>query len=196
MSNANSKLMDSVSSVVNARPNVEDSGNVGGYFFIQAHRNGELLWTEEGANIITNEGLTYLNGVALTAVTQKTAWYLALFQDAGDAAGTLPTFSAAMTYDVPVETEVTAYDETPRQTWTGVAGSAGVSTNSAAPAVFTISTNSTYVSGVALMSVNTKGDHTGGAGNYFFSGKAFAAVRTLQDNDTITITYSITNTSS
>jgi hypothetical protein len=87
--------------------------------------------------------------------------------------------------------EVEDYDEGARQTWTGVAGSAGVSTNSAAPSVFTIDATVT-VGGVFLTSVSTKGGTTG----TLFSAKAFSSDRALVDNDTLTVTYQVSNTSS
>lgn len=190
---ARGKALDAVSATVNARSEVAEAAGVHGHFTVQAHRDGKLLWEEELANLIVNAGLTYLNGVALTSVAQITAWYLLLVQDATTPATVLPTIAAADTMASHAAwAEVTAYNEAARQACTLVAGAAGVSTNSASKAVFTISTTTTYVGGVALASVSTKSATTG----TMFSGKAFAAVRALQAGDTLTITYTVTNTSS
>lgn len=179
------KLTDSVSTALNARPLTYDGLTSSGRFLIQCHRDGKLLWTEEGPNLIVNAGLTYLNGVALTSVAQITTWYLGLVSST-------PTIAAGDTMSSHAGwTEVATYDEAARQTWTGVAGSAGVSTNSASPAVFTISGTVT-VGGVFLTSVSTKSGTTG----TLFSAKAFSSDRALVDNDTLTVTYQVSNTSS
>jgi hypothetical protein len=180
------KAVDIATCAVAARNANADTANACGTWAIVARRGEEVLWEESGPNLIVNAGLTYLNGVALTAVAQITAWFVGLLSPT-------PTIAAADTMAAHAGwTEVVAYSDSTRKAWTGVAGAAGVSTNGAAPAVFTCDTNDTGVGGVFLTSVNTKGGATG----TLFSGKAFAANRTLQSGDTLTVTYSATLTAS
>jgi hypothetical protein len=115
-------------------------------------------------NLIVDVGLTYLIGSALIGVTPVTTWYVGLL-------GSAPTIAAGNTMASHAGwAEVhTIYSEATRPVWTGVAGAAGIVTNTASKARFTFTGPGT-VGGLFLASNNTK---NGGTGT-LFSGKAFS----------------------
>jgi hypothetical protein len=140
-------------------------------------------WTEDFENLVVNVGLDdsldkHLKGSAYTA-----AWYMGLTD------GT-PTVAAADTMASHAGwVEVTAYDEATRQTVTFGAVSGQSVDNSGAPEVFTISANGTVVGGAFLCTNNTKGGSTG----TLYGGGAFSAGdKTLDDDDTLTVTVTCT----
>lgn len=152
-------------------------------------RNARLKWSDnmdhKDHNLIVNAGLTYLVGSALIGVTVDTTWFVGL-------ADASPTFAAADTLASHGGwVEFTEYDETNRVAWTGVAGSAGIVTNTASPAVFTINAAGGGLGGAFLAGVNT------GTSGTLFAGKALTGGnRTVADNDVVNVTYVVTATSS
>jgi len=157
---------------------------LGGIFKVECYRDGKLIWVEKIYNIMTNEGLDRILNVILHGTTQTATWYCGLIEtDTAEAAG--------MTYDVPVFTESTAYDEATRPAYTEAESTARSTTNSANKAVFTINATKTMY-GAALFSINTKGDHTGGADNVLLCYAKFGASRAVVDDDVINLTYTIT----
>ena len=144
---------------------------------------GRLKWTDEFDNLVVNVGLDdsltqHLKGAAYTA-----AWYIGLTD------GT-PTPAAADTMASHAGwVEVTAYDEAVRQTATFGTVSGQSVNNSASPAVFTISTNGTVIGGAFLVTNSTKGGTTG---TLYGAGAFSAGDKTLDDNDTLTVTVTCT----
>jgi len=155
-----------------------------GEFIAKCYRNGELLWVDKFHNIVTTEGLNRILNVMFAGTTQTATWYCGLVET-----NTVP--NADMNYDVPVFTESTSYDEATRPAYVEAASTAGSTTNSANPAVFTISATKTMY-GAALFSINTKGDHTAGANNVLYCYALFTASRAVIDNDVVNLTYSVT----
>ena len=201
----NIKAYDEVTAKILMRPDIGEAGRVSGAFAVKCFRKhhsialGEyrrpgsdksygLLWTDnedlKDKNLIVNTGLTYLVGSALIAVTVDTTWFVGLM----DAS---PTVAAADTLASHAGwVEFTEFDEVNRVAWTGVAGAAGVVTNTASPAVFTINAAGGGLGGAFLGGVNT------GTGT-MFSGKALTGGnRTVADNDVVQVTYVVTITSS
>ncbi len=142
-----------------------------------------LADTFEGHNLVTTEGLNRLQDVMFHGTTQTATWYCTLVET-----DTAP--AAAMNYDVPVYTESTAYDESAagRPAYVEAASAAGVTTNSANKAVFTINATKT-MHGASLVSVITAGDHTIGANNVLYCYAKFTASRAVVDDDVINLTY-------
>jgi len=144
---------------------------------------GRLKWIDEFDNLVVNVGLDdsltqHLKGSAYTA-----AWYIGLTD------GT-PTVAAADTMASHAGwVEVTAYDEAVRQTATFGTVSGQSVNNSASPAVFTISTNGTVIGGAFLVTNSTKGGTTG---TLYGAGAFSAGDKTLDDNDTLTVTVTCT----
>ena len=152
------------------------------YEVVARDKDGNELWRESVPNLVTTAGLNdsldkHFKGSSYTA-----AWYVGITDGS-------PTFAAGDTMSSHSGwTEVTAYDEANRQTLTLGSVSAGSVDNSASKAVFTISTNSTTIGGAFLVTNNTKG----GTSGTLYGGAAFAANRTLNDDDTLTITVTLT----
>lgn len=134
-----------------------------------------------GHNLITNEGLDRILNVLLHGTTQTSPWYCAMVNT-----NTAP--AAAMDYDVPVYTESTAYDEATRPEYKEAASSSQSVTNAADKAVFTASGSETWY-GAALVSINTKGDHTGGANNVLLCYAKFAQGQPVIDGNVTNLTY-------
>ena len=163
----------------------ERSGaKIWGFFIAECFRDNKLIWTESTGNIITNEGLDRFLNVMLHATTQTATWYCGLVET-----NTAP--AAAMTYNVPVFTESTAYAEATRPAYVEAASTARSTTNSANKAVFTINDIKTMY-GAALFSINTKGDHTAGADNVLLCYAIFGTSRAVISGDIINLTYTIT----
>jgi hypothetical protein len=157
----------------------------GGGVFTMECRGGKsgtkLRWRESAHNIVTNVGLTYLEGVALLTTTQiaLTSWFMGM-------TATAPTVAAADTMASHGGwTENTSYSQATRPAWSGVAGAAGGSTNSASPSVYSANATSTS-GGCFLNSVSTKAGTTG----TLFSVVAWTGGdRSLLNGDTLNGTY-------
>ncbi len=160
---------------------------LGGRFDVTCYRDGTLIWEEHPHNIVTTEGQNFiLNACFKKAdVTVPTTWFVGLFN-------TNTTPAITHTYDVPVFTESTAYDNIAvRATYTVVITGTSC-TNSASPASFTMSGTET-IYGAALFSINTRGDHTASPGvNILYCDALFSAGRAIVDNDVINVTYTAT----
>ncbi len=155
-----------------------------GEFIIECYRKGKLIWTDVTHNLVTTEGLNRILNVFFAGTTQTATWYCCLVET-----DTAP--AAAMNYDVPVYTESTAYTEATRPAYTEAASTAGSTTNSANKAAFTINATKTMY-GASLVSINTKGDHTGGADNVLYCYAKFSASRAVISGDIINLTYTVT----
>lgn len=138
------------------------------------------------ANMVVTEGLNHIVGVALAQATQKTAFYIAL--QGGDVAVAATWTGANYTANA---TEFTAYDEATRVLWVDGSVSAGAVSNTASPAVFTISANSSVVRGAALMEASAKSATTG----VLVCAARFSADKTLDDDEELRVKYTITATS-
>jgi hypothetical protein len=155
---------------------------VSGYFTVTCFdKEGRFRWRDRSRNLIVNTGLTYLEGVALLTTTQiaLSSWFVGI-------TNTAPTVAAADTmasHGGWVENQ--NYSQGTRPAWSGVAGAAGVATNSASPAVFGANATST-AGGCFLTSNSTKGGTTG----TLFSAVAFTGGdRSLLNGDTLNVTY-------
>ncbi len=143
-----------------------------------------LKWVEEFDNLVVNEGLDdsldkHFKGSIYTA-----AWYVGLTD------GT-PTPAAGDTIASHAGgAEVTAYDELVRQTLTLGAVSGQSVDNSASKATFTIDTNNTVIGGAFVITDDTKGGAV--LGTLYGVGAFTAADKTLDDDDTIAVTVTLT----
>ncbi len=146
---------------------------------------GKLISKTECHNIITDEGLNDMLNVYLHDTAKINTWYCGLFENDFTADGD-------ETYDVPGFTESTSYDEGTRPEFNNAASTAKSTTNSANKAVFTASATKTFY-GAFIASVNTKGDHTGGARNILFCLGKFTTAQPVIDGNVCNLTY--TNTS-
>lgn len=162
------------------------SGRIGaeGHWSVECFdKYGNLKWVDTFKNLVTNEGLDHLLDVALSGATQVSTWYVGLTD------GT-PTTAAGDTLASHAGwSEVTAYDEAARQTWSDGGVSSQNVDNSASKASFTISTNSTTVGGAFLASDSTKGGTTG---TLYAVGAFSAGDKSLDASDTLQVTATFT----
>lgn len=159
---------------------------VGFQLTVEHFRKGVLIDREVIKNIVPTEGLTYILEAALRGGTAYSSWYVPLFEGNYTPVGTVTadTFPAAAT-------ECTAYAEATRVAWITAAAAAGVVTNAASKATFTMNaTKSIY--GLAISSVSTKGATTG----VLISVARFAAVKSVVADDVLTVTAPISMASS
>jgi hypothetical protein len=142
-----------------------------------------LKFSDHAYNLVVNVGLDdildkYYKGSGYTA-----AHYC------GITAGT-PSFAEGDTMASHAGwTEITAYDEAVRQTITWGTVSSQSLNNSSSKAVYTISSNGTTIGGGFVVTNSTKGGSTG----TLVGGAAFSAGnKTLDDNDTLSVTVTAT----
>jgi len=140
-------------------------------------------------NIIPDEGLNHMLGVALKSASQITSWYLMLHSGSGTPAASL----TAANYNSTL-TEITSgaegYSEATRVAWAGDAVDTVNTevTNDATPAAFTIVTaTSLAVNGAGLVSVSTKGSTSG----TLISAGKFGSTRTLSNTDVFNLKYKV-----
>lgn len=154
----------------------------GEFHVVARDKHGNVKWEDRFPNLVTNAGYTYLLDVGLSDGSADGTHYLGLTDGS-------PTPAAGDTMSSHAGwAEVEAYDESVRQTWTEGGVSSQTITNSGSPAVFTIDTNSTTVGGAFLVSESTKG---GTSGTLVSIGAFSAGDKSLDDDDTITVTYSL-----
>jgi len=149
--------------------------------------DGKVKWTDWFDNLVVNDGLDdsldkHLKGSGYTA-----AWYVGL-------AGGTPSFAAADDESSHAGwVEVTAYDEAVRQTLILGAVSGQSVDNTASKAVFTIDTNDTTIGGCFISSASAKSATV----DTLYGGGAFTAGdKTIDDDDTLTITVTFTASAS
>jgi len=145
---------------------------------------GRLISKSRAENIITDEGLNRVLNVMFHATTQTTTWYCELFENDF-------TPDGDETYDVPAYTICTSYDEETRPAYVEAISSAKSTTNSLNKAVFTMNATKTLY-GAALVSLNTKNDHTAGNDNVLFCAGRFTAAQPVIVANVVNLTYTIT----
>ena len=154
----------------------------GDWIFTCRRADGSIKWQEELKNIVVTVGLNHYLDATLGGSTQIATWYIGLKGAGSAAAGDTMASHGGWS-------EVTAYSEANRQTWTknGVA-SAGSITNSASPARFTSNANGTAVAGAFLTSNNTKGGTTG----TLMAAGDFSLSKTIDNGETLDVTATFT----
>jgi hypothetical protein len=153
----------------------------GRYLVIHQNEAGQIDWIENPSNLLTTACRDYALDAAFSAATQTTTWYLGL-KNVGTGAVTDTSASHAGW------TEYTNYSEANRQTWTEAGVSGQRITNSASPAVVTISGGGGTIGGVFLISNNTKGGTTG----TLCSVSDFATPRVVTYGGTLTSNWELT----
>jgi hypothetical protein len=144
--------------------------------------DGNLKWSEEVTNLVTDVGANdlltnYFKGSAYTA-----AWYVGL------ASGASPTFATGDTAASHSGfTEYANYSQSTRPAWTGGTASARAISNSASQAVFSINGAGGTVGGAFLISNSTISGTTG----ILYGEATLTSARTLASGDTLNITVSL-----
>ncbi len=155
----------------------------GDWTFIARDKHGREKWRETVHNVVVNAGLNHALDATLSGGSQITTWYIGLIDGS-------PTVNAADTMASHAGwNEVTAYDEATRVQWTDGGVSNQSVSNSGSPAQFTIATNQTEIGGAFLVSDNTKG---GTSGTLYAAAAFSAGDKTLDDDDTLSVTATFT----
>lgn len=162
---------------------------------LEHYRDGVCLFDEwdPTPNIVTTVGLNHFLDVVLGATAKSATWYVFIFKNnvtpaAGDTAAA--KLGAAGTYG---ECQDADYDLplTNRPEYIDVPAAAGVMTNAASKAQFTIAATIT-VYGAGIVDVAAKTGTTG----TLAAAKKFTTSRAVVDNDELFVTYQVTGTSS
>jgi hypothetical protein len=138
--------------------------------------DGNIKWSSEFDNIVTDAGINYLLDAGLSGGTPITAWYVGLKGTGSVAAGDTLASHAGWS-------ELTPYSGN-RLAWTDGGVSAKSVTNSASPASFAI-TGTATVTGAFLASAAT-----GTSGTLFSVGDS-ASSKSVEADDTLNVTYTI-----
>jgi len=180
MDSSTFKISDNTSCSVKKRTKEDDGIRLQGYVKVVCKdAKGNIRWVEEGPNLVVDEGINYILG---TAVLDSATIYMGLTEGSpSPAAGDTMSSHAGWA-------EAAGYDEATRPSWTQDAVSAKVVTNATA-VTFTMDGTDTTIGGAFLATNNTK-DSTSGS---LLAVKAFTGGnKTVADNDTLDVTYTIT----
>lgn len=152
-----------------------------GKFFVEQVRDGEIINSFEVFNAVKTVGKNNILDVMFNSGTQSGTWVLGLI----DGSGT-QTFNDADTMASHAGwSELTAYAEANRPTWTSGAASSASITN-ASPVVFTLNATNT-VHGIFVVNQNTKGGTTG----TLWSTVAFGSELSVANGDVLRLTYTL-----
>ena len=183
-----SKAQDSVTAgMVTQRTGGERSGAGGVFTVTCVGADGREKWSDTFHNLVVNQGLQDMNAKYFSAVGYSAAWFLGLVQGPGSgtafAAGDTLASHAGWTELVPG----TAYTGNRKAATFGTATTAdpSVIANTASPASFAMLVNGTVVAGALLASVNS-----GTSGILFSAGDFTGGDKTVDNGDTLNVTYS------
>lgn len=172
-------------------PKIQDMLGLSGlYEAICRYPDGSLKWTDYIFNTITAEGIHYILDAGFHSGTPiaESSWYIGCIATSTPSVLDADTMSSHSGW-----TEQQNYDEATRTAWGHGAPSNKQVTNSS-PVVYTGSSGGPYTfSGLFLTSNNTKGGTTG----TLWGGGAFSqGDKSVDDDETISITYTVTGSSS
>lgn len=160
-----------------------------GWLYTVEHvsRSGRVLSVERGLhNLTPTEGLNYLLSIGAAGGSQIATWFCGIFE--GDYT---PLAASVMSTFPGLATESTAYTEATRPEWVEAAPAAGVITNSANKAVFTINATKTFY-GAFLSSSAVKG----GTSGVLLSAARFSTSKAMASGEILRVTGSMTSVSS
>ena len=183
-----SKASDSVTAgMITNRVGGERVGAGGVFTVTCVGADGKEKWSDTFNNLVVNEGLQDMNSKYFVGSGYTAAWYLGLVQGPGSgttfAAGDTLATHAGWTELVPG----TAYTGNRKTATFGTATTAdpSVIANTASPASFAMLVNGTVVAGALLASVNS-----GTSGILFSAGDFTGGDKTVDNGDTLNVTYS------
>jgi hypothetical protein len=155
------------------------------YDVVCRDKDGNFKWRATIENLVVTAGLNKIIDACFKTGLASPAWYLGLKSSgtpsAGDTMGTHATW-----------TELTAYAEAARPTWTPGTVSSGSLSNSASKARFTANGSMTVL-GLFMADNSTKG---GGTGTLYGAGDFTEGSRTMVSSDTLDVTATVTATAS
>jgi len=160
---------------------IADKFRPAGKFHVQHLRDGKVINEFDVPNGIVDVGLNHILETEFHAGAQITTWYIGLVDNAG--------FSAFANADTMAShagwAESSAYMEANRPTWTAGAAASRQITN-ATTVDFSINATVT-IKGLFITSNNTKGGSTG----TLWSTAAFGSTVSLNNGDTLKVTYTL-----
>lgn len=180
------KFSDTAVGHIYMREGLRDRIGMRGYVKAECFdKHGNLKWSEENHNLVTDEGLNallteYLKGSGYTAT-----WYVVPI-DVTAAPAAADTYANTMS---DANKEFIGFSETARQIWTGGSVASESVDNSASKAVFSITATAT-IDGAALVDTITKGSAASGV---LYARADFASARAVVNTDTLEITYTLTS---
>jgi hypothetical protein len=183
-----SKAADSVTAgLITQRAGTERVGAGGVFTVTCVGADGQEKWSDTFHNLVVNEGLQDMNSKYFAATGYTSAWFLGLVEGPGSgntyaAADTLASH-AGWTELVPG----TDYTGNRKAVTFGTATTAdpSVISNSGSPSAFAMLVNGTVVAGALLASVAT-----GTSGVLFSVGNFTGGDKTVDNGDTLNVTYS------
>ncbi len=160
-----------------------DLGDVSGLAELERLLSGGgERWRLDYENLVVNIGLDHALDVVLSGGSQDTSWFIGLL-----AASPSPAAGWG-TSDID-SNDFIAYDEASLQAFVDGGVSGQSCSNTASPAVFTCSTNSSSVGGAYLIGTNAKGT---AAGTLYAAGAFTGGNKALDDGDTLEVTATFT----
>lgn len=183
-----SSAKDQVTANLVANKGATERVGAGGVFTVTCvGADGVEKWADTFHNLVMNEGLQDMNSKYFQASGYTAAWYLGLVEGPGSgttyAAGNTLATHAGWTELTPG----TAYTGNRKAVTFGTATTAdpSVITNSASPSSFSMLVNGTVVAGALLCSVAS-----GTSGVLFSAGDFTGGDKTVDNGDTLNVTYS------
>jgi hypothetical protein len=187
MSTEQSKAQDVVIASSVMRPTGADGARAGGVYTVTCvGADGQEKWSDTFHNLVVNEGLQDMNSKYFSSSGYTAAWFLGLVTGPGSG----NTYAASDTLATnPGWDELvpgTAYTGNRKAVTFGTATTAdpSVISNSASPSSFAMLVNGTIVAGALLASVAT-----GTSGILFSVGNFTGGDKTVDNGDTLNVTY-------
>ncbi len=162
----------------------------GGYFVVECFdKDGNLKWEDTAENGVTNNALNDILNVYLRGTAQTANWYLGLVDNAN-----YTGFAAADTMTSHTGwVENIQYSGTNRPQWTAAAAANQGVTNTTTVNFAMTPTSGATIRGIFLTSDNTL---NGTAGNLFATAAFSGGTQTVNNGDTLKVTYTVSATSS
>lgn len=143
-------------------------------------------------NLIVDEGILKILGLAFYSDSKITAWYIAPFSGSTTPAANLTAANFASTQS-EITSNTEGFSESTRQQWVTAAPASGKVTNTASKANFTIVTASAVnIKGAAILSSSTRG----GTSGVLASCVKYGTTRVVNDADVWQCGYEVTLTDS
>lgn len=163
---------------------------VGGYFVVECFdADGNRKWEDTAENMVTNNALNDILNVYLRGTSQTANWYLGLVDNAsytGFAAGDTSASHSGWI-------ENTQYSGGTRPQWTAAAASSQGVTNTSTVNFSMTPTSGATIRGIFLASSNTQGSTSD---NIFATAAFSGGNQTVNNGDTLKVTYTVSATSS
>ena len=183
-----SKAQDSVTAGMVAQRIGGERVGAGGIFTVTCvGADGKEKWSDTFHNLVVNQGLQDMNSKYFSGVGYTAAWFLGLVQGPGSGNTYAATDTLATNPGWNELVPGTAYTGNRKTVTFGTATTAdpSVIANSGSPSSFAMLVNGTVVAGALLASVNS-----GTSGILFSVGNFTGGDKTVDNGDTLNVTYS------